>query len=627
MFGNSERAAGSLRVLKMREEARDFDEKLSTFQNSTLRFEHATERFFRTLEPTLRAPLPRVWTSVEGGLAEPVRATVSHEHGHTVGGDDLTTAALDEARADLHTRVMADVLQPIDQWREMLTVVEDRVPQLMKLQKQVDRRWSKLQDSRERHERRVGRERAAGEHEATTVGHRRRGGRGNALTKCFGHPGDDEFGEADSSATGDDMMDPAVAREIRREDAHVQLAQKHRKFDASLAAFREQEALVGGQLRGLAVDASWLKSYAVGALVTAKEAMQMGVVGMHSTKQPLPSFVDRCPPGIAKGSLASNVHLAAGLPRGVESGRIHPSGQATRALLLPDHVHAHRATAAPLETHARPDVSGLERVATPPAGATDVALTTAQRIMGPGSEAHGGSALAPARGAGDWRGAAGAGGYEEGRGFERRRESEEYSPAEGRISGMGGMGMAGGAGGYEEGRGYERRGGTGAGGAGRYDEFEGRGLERRREHSPAEGRVGGVGMGGGAAGAPLMARGEAVTGAPAGEGGLSGGQVCGRREFTQVENRNVLKERVERVLEHRPVEKEFVTETKYTGEHAVPSATPETPLGPVTERVVSAAAPGPKCPAGGAVSLERQDVGAGAADVERPRSAEPVAGN
>ncbi len=42
--------------------------------------------------------------------------------------------------------------------------------------------------------------------------------------------------------------------------------------------FREQEHLLGSQLAGLAVDASWLKSYAVATLVATKEAMQVGLV-------------------------------------------------------------------------------------------------------------------------------------------------------------------------------------------------------------------------------------------------------------------------------------------------------------------------------------------------------------
>jgi hypothetical protein len=45
----------------------------------------------------MRVPLPRVWDAVEGGLAEPTRATISHGHQHTVGGD-VSIAGLEESR-------------------------------------------------------------------------------------------------------------------------------------------------------------------------------------------------------------------------------------------------------------------------------------------------------------------------------------------------------------------------------------------------------------------------------------------------------------------------------------------------------------------------------------------------
>jgi hypothetical protein len=41
--------------------------------------------FLQHILPLLHAPLPRVWTSVSGGLAEPMRATTSHGHPHITG--------------------------------------------------------------------------------------------------------------------------------------------------------------------------------------------------------------------------------------------------------------------------------------------------------------------------------------------------------------------------------------------------------------------------------------------------------------------------------------------------------------------------------------------------------------
>lgn len=71
----------------------------------------------------MRAPLPRVWDAVEGGLAEPTRATISHAHQHTVGGD-ISIAGLEEARSHFHNQIRGHVIRPLDQWREALDVVE-----------------------------------------------------------------------------------------------------------------------------------------------------------------------------------------------------------------------------------------------------------------------------------------------------------------------------------------------------------------------------------------------------------------------------------------------------------------------------------------------------------------------
>jgi hypothetical protein len=72
------------------------------------------------------------------------------------------------------------------------------------------------------------------------------------------------------------------------------------------------------------------------------------------------------------------------------------------------------------------------------------------------------------------------------------------------------------------------------------------------------------------------------------------GVVCGAEHFTKVEDRPVVKERVELVQEHRPVEKEFVVETRATGaEREIPGGEVEH-LG-TQERVVAAAQPRAPC--------------------------------
>ncbi|BDA49766.1 hypothetical protein COCOBI_14-3860 [Coccomyxa sp. Obi] len=54
--------------------------------------------------------------------------------------------------------------------------------------------------------------------------------------------------------------------------------------------------------------------------------------------------------------------------------------------------------------------------------------------------------------------------------------------------------------------------------------------------------------------------------AQTGTGGR-GGAVCDTKYYTTVEDRPVEKEIVERVVEHHPVEKKFVVETRPAGEH------------------------------------------------------------
>ena len=45
------------------------------------------------------------------------------------------------------------------------------------------------------------------------------------------------------------------------------------------------------------------------------------------------------------------------------------------------------------------------------------------------------------------------------------------------------------------------------------------------------------------------------------------GAVCGTKFYTTVEDRPVEKEIIERIIEHHPVEKKFVVETRPAGEH------------------------------------------------------------
>ncbi|GAB4823969.1 hypothetical protein N2152v2_011015 [Parachlorella kessleri] len=69
--------------------------------------------------------------------------------------------------------------------------------------------------------------------------------------------------------------------------------------------------------------------------------------------------------------------------------------------------------------------------------------------------------------------------------------------------------------------------------------------------------------------------------------------VCGQEFFTKTEDRPVVKERVDYIKEHRPVEKEFVVETRATG--AARQLPGEVEHLGTTERVVSEATPKGPC--------------------------------
>ena len=70
--------------------------------------------------------------------------------------------------------------------------------------------------------------------------------------------------------------------------------------------------------------------------------------------------------------------------------------------------------------------------------------------------------------------------------------------------------------------------------------------------------------------------------------------VCGSEAYTKVEDRERVIERSEYEKVHRPVEKEFVVETKFVGERELPEKRTTEVLGQET-RVVAEAAPKGAC--------------------------------
>ncbi|KAF6257687.1 hypothetical protein COO60DRAFT_1201079 [Scenedesmus sp. NREL 46B-D3] len=294
-------ASPNLRVWQMFDEAATFDHRLEGARDLLEDFEHATDEFLLTLEPILRAPLPRVWDAVDGGLAEPTRATISHRHAHSVGGD-ASQAGLEEARGEFHHRLRGHIIRPLEQWSDGLAAVEERLPQLVKLRGRVVKTSRNLARYNSKYQRHVAKE---------------------------------------------------------------------------------------GHLAGLARDASWLKSYLVSSMLLGKEAMQMAVVALGTTKQPLPGFTGRAAAPKEHGEMGYNYDLAAAMPPPLQELPSMRHDQGGWGLQLLPHIadtglSAHKATASPLELSAVPTAQAMQPVTPVPESAagirmSDIAHTSAVR--------------------------------------------------------------------------------------------------------------------------------------------------------------------------------------------------------------------------------------------------------
>ncbi|MEW5301086.1 MAG: hypothetical protein WDW36_003967 [Sanguina aurantia] len=353
---------GNVRVWKMYDEAADFKIRLSDFERALASLETSTSVFVDSLLPMLRAPLPRVWDSVEGGLAEPLRATISHEYPNLAGGDaDLE--GIKGTVLDLKRKVQLDVLRPVGQWRKSLESGKKRMADLDRLHNEVFRRSTKVN-------RRVRRAEKdfrstldiAGSGRATGIGASTRRGFSNLLFKCT-HPT-----VAMNSAAGGNIE---LEQEVRQEERGTSLTAKQRKLAAVADSFHEQERLMYEQLSGLCRDASWLKSYEVSALCIIKEAFQTATSCLGATKQPIPSFGhERCS-GIQHGDVADNVSLIADVPKHLYDRKerlntLDRLKEASTKVMV-----AHYASSSPMEFHARDDIAGGETVPMVRRGASD----------------------------------------------------------------------------------------------------------------------------------------------------------------------------------------------------------------------------------------------------------------
>ncbi|KAG2443837.1 hypothetical protein HXX76_002180 [Chlamydomonas incerta] len=450
----------SMRTAKMAAEAEDFARRMSEFERGLATFQRATVDFLEGLLPMMSAPLPRVWDQLpDGGLAEPVRARLSHGYpSELLGAGDCDANGLRAAALELERRLVVGVGRPLAQWREALATARQRLPEVERLRRDLDREqargvawrgvWGRggldrtFTKAERRHRRQEGLPEGGGggggvggllyrctHPRATSPAPLPRGQRGTGPQVAASDAAIAGGGGGGATAAGEEALATAgggggprpFREEFRVEDRNMKTVYRARRKEAVLHSFLEQEGLLCEQLGGLCRDASWLKSYMVAALVAAKEAMQSGTYYLGSTKQPVPGHPPPGP-GLVEGAAAA-VGAATGLGGAAAAARV-PGGpylldRPTRAVALErlrgrlgrEGLHAHRAVASPLELHARGDVSGREHVPPVRRGAADRPLgahTEALPPAGTGTAASPGSSRAAAAVGGAAGGTAGA---------------------------------------------------------------------------------------------------------------------------------------------------------------------------------------------------------------------------
>ncbi|KAJ9522699.1 hypothetical protein QJQ45_019897 [Haematococcus lacustris] len=407
------------------------------FEKELAELEAGTLECFEGILPLLRAPLPRVWETVEGGLAEPIRATVSHNHPNITGGI-MNDSAIRASLAEFEARLQLKVRRPLAQWVEALETVRTRFPELERLRTRLEQRTQKVLAEEVKSEK-AARKRAGVKRGArgpavrgTRVG-QRGGGLQGLLFRCTHPLADDDrhstyegpgvSGEEQYSGGGgrggagsrevyndEDVDDEVVHHEFKREERGMKLKERQRKLGAARDGFSTEEALLYEQLSGLCRDAAWTKSYVASSLLMTKELIQVANPGgMHCMqawcKHALVAGGVEVPPATT-GQLGSNYIYNAMMPEVTAPTPTTPPPPLPPPYPITRYPHvgydfgglvcepeagpgppwttcvpppaaactAHKATAQPLELHATPEARAGERVTMARRGATDVPL-------------------------------------------------------------------------------------------------------------------------------------------------------------------------------------------------------------------------------------------------------------
>ncbi|MEW5313821.1 MAG: hypothetical protein WDW38_005358 [Sanguina aurantia] len=321
----------------MLEEAEAFSKHMLGFKRSLRIYQVEMAGFLKMLPVINKGNLPRVWEKVEGGLCEPIRPSVSHDHPIRIGGD-FDPILLRDTRDIVDRRIENDIIRPIDRWLEGIAVVKDRMSKLDRLRLDVDARRRRMMVQYKRSLRRLERHAGINPDDPDNLGAVE-----SRSTSRIGTPYDP------LSSSDEDEHTPGAQR--TREDVVREALYYQRKLEAVQASYNEQEQLVWEQLAGLVRDAAWLKSYMAGAFLVVKEALQAAAVALGPCKQPLPGYGLEVSSANEYGAMGENGSLIASVPSAAERQRA--TTQAPRPFSgLPFEVRPSRATAQPLQVAA-----------------------------------------------------------------------------------------------------------------------------------------------------------------------------------------------------------------------------------------------------------------------------------
>ncbi|GLC36880.1 hypothetical protein PLESTB_000182800 [Pleodorina starrii] len=396
--GERKSVEGVMRTSKMYEEAEDFARRMSEYARHLQTFQHATTDFISSVTPMMSVPLPRVWDHLpDGGLAEPVRARVSHDYPSELLGADVDINGIRAAVLEMERRLVTGISRPLSQWRDALETARQRLPEVERLRRELAREQGGLDrtvsKAERRHRREVGLDQPHGvagllfrrvtctHPRVTSPGRGQRATGGQVAAADAAEPGpveqDVAAGGAGGGGTGGGR---GFREEFRVEERNMKTVYMARRREAILKSFTEQEGLLNEQLSGLCRDASWLKSYMIASLVATKEGMQAsssssgGMMGggrqagdrgdavthyLGSTKQPVPGHSEGVPTSL-RGTVGPNPELIRRFL--IDRTSRMEALERMRGRMGREGLHAHRAIASPMELHARGDMRGKELI-------------------------------------------------------------------------------------------------------------------------------------------------------------------------------------------------------------------------------------------------------------------------